>query len=868
LPSAAPSAVPGELLVSFKAGVSPAEIGRFYAEHGVSERQALDRYAPATAAHLKLVAVPPTRTAELAASLGNDPRVAYAEPNYVYAKVATAATPTEPIYALQWNLDNTGQWSTTPDADIDAPEAWRVTTGSPDVLVAELDFGVDYTHPDLAANIWTNPLEVPGDGIDNDGNGYVDDIHGYDFVNNDADPMDDDAVNGGHGTAVAGVLGATPFNGGTVGVAWQVGIIPIKIIAANNTVKTSDVVRAFEYINYLKAVEHQNIVATNNSYGLDQTAAGPSRALRDAMAGLDQPGMSPILHVCAVGNANSNDDVAPVFPACYDLPNIISVAATDWNDRYADFSNFGAKSVDLAAPGVNIATTVPHGGYTFTYHGTSAAAPQVTGAAALVASAFPGLTAAQIKQRILDGVDPIGQIGDNALKPTVTNGRLNVANALAGRPTDNDREPPAAVANLAATGSTFQSVTLRWTASGDDGLVGRAASYDLRYSTAPITTNSWDAATRATGEPGPRPAGAAETGIVTGLDPSKSYYFALKVRDEMGNESGLSNVAVGTTGPAAVVFADDMEGGSNGWTASGLWHQSALRSNSPTTSWYYGDEATRTYDTGAATSGLLTSPVINLKNAVHPVLIYREWRQVEDGAADPFTDVARVQVGTGPNRWDTVSQSWFSTAVDPLNWQDRGALLGWTGHLRSDLSEPQWVSRSVDLSAYVGQKVQVRFAFAAGDALFNDYEGWYVDDLAVYDTALTVPAGGSATATGNGSSAAPALDRSPTGVAALSVAPGGAGWGSESGTALAPPESSHDSENLRSDWRREQNGRGRPAAIPAFGPGMKGAVPSSRVVRAHRRSSGSPASSSLQDLFLDPPDGADGPGLRPGGRRG
>jgi subtilisin family serine protease len=755
VPDAASAVIPGELLVDFKSGVGPAEIDRFYADHGLSERQALDHYTTSNASHLKLVAVPAAHTTDTIAALESDPRVAYAEPNYVYSNVAAALTPTEAFYAAEWHLQNTGQWSSTPGADIGAPAAWQITTGSPDVLVAELDTGVDYTHPDLTANIWTNPNEIPGDGIDNDGDGYADDVHGIDAINRTGNPMDDGAL-GDHGTSVAGIIGATPFNGGTVGVDWRVGIIPIKVVSDADTVKTSDLVAAFEYVNYLKAVEHQNIVATNNSYVIDPKSAGQSRALRDAMAGLDQPGMAPILHVCAAGNANADDDANPVFPACYNLDNIVTVAATDFNDNYAGFSSYGATSVDLAAPGQTpIITTGPNGGYTVNFAGTSAAAPQVTAAAALVASAFPGITADQIKQRLLDSVDPIGQIGNNALKPTVTNGRLNVARALAGAAPDTDTQPPAAVTDLTGTATDFQSVSLNWTATGDDGSVGRASFYDLRYATAPITDATWDTATRAQGEPGPQPAGAAESFTVAGLDPSTTYYFGLKVRDEMGNESPLSDVAPATTAPAVTLFGDQMESGVNGWTASGLWHQSTLRSYSPSTSWYYGDEATRTYDTGAANSGTLTSPVIDLKRATHPVLIFREWREIEDVGAT-FGDSAVVQVGTGPKKWDTVSTSQFSTAIDPTNWQYRAAALGWNVPVQSPLGTPQWVSRAVDLSAYVGKTVQLRFLFATGDAAFNDFEGWYIDNVNVFDAAVpSVPSVSSGGTSGAGPSAAP-----------------------------------------------------------------------------------------------------------------
>jgi bacillopeptidase F (M6 metalloprotease family) len=201
----------------------------------------------------------------------------------------------------------------------------------------------------------------------------------------------------------------------------------------------------------------------------------------------------------------------------------------------------------------------------------------------------------------------------------------------------------------------------------------------------------------------------------------------------MGNPSGLSNVATATTLPAATIFSDDMESGPNGWTATGLWHQSSFRSDSPSRAWYYGDEATRTYDNGAANAGTLTSPVIDLRNATHPVLIYREWRSVED---TPIGDAALLQIGTGPNQWTTVTDSNFSTAIDPLNGQYlAAAYLGWNTPIDTDFDTPQWVSRAIDLSAYVGKKIHIRFAFETANPDFNSYEGWYVDDVSVFDNA-------------------------------------------------------------------------------------------------------------------------------------
>ena len=741
-PPTTATVIPGELLVSFRPGVTQAEIARFYADHDLAEKEALDRHARADGPRLRLVSVPAARTEALIPILERDPRVAYAEPNYLITGALQAATPTDPYYVQQTALDNFGQFSSVPDADIDATDAWKVTTGSPDVLIAVMDVGMNYTHPDLVANIWANPFETPGDGIDNDNNGYIDDIHGIDATNGSGDPFWDPAgVKGDHATNVASVIGATPFNESTAGIAWRVGIIPVQVVSDRDTLTTSDMVRAYQYVNYLKNVQGQNIVATNNSY---TSGSHYSQAVRDALAALDQPGMNPILHVCGAANDGRDLDADPLYPASYDLDNIVTVAATDWNDHCADWSAFGepglvstrygATSVDLGAPGYVQVISSAGDPYGFAgFSGTSAAAPHVTGAAALVASAFPGITAAQIKARILGGVDLIGDIGDNALKPTVTNGRLNIANALAGAPTEKDNKAPAAIANLVGTPTGFQSVTLTWTATGDDGPIGRAAFYDVRYSTAPITSRTWDAAVRVLAEPAPKAAGGAESFPVTGLEPGTLYYFAVRARDNMGNQSALSNVAAATTGPARTLFADNIENGANGWSATGLWHPSALRANSPAHAWYYGDEATRTYDTGAANAGTLTSPVLDLRNATHPVLIYRELRSVED---TPLGDYASLQIGTGPNQWATVTQSSFSTAIDPLNFQDLAAdLLGWSASVDTAFDTPQWVTRAADLSAYTGQTIQIRFAFDTGNPGYNVYEGWYVDDVNVFDTA-------------------------------------------------------------------------------------------------------------------------------------
>ena len=276
-----------------------------------------------------------------------------------------------------------------------------------------IDTGVDCHHPDLAANIWTNPGEsCPGcasDGIDNDGNGYVDDVHGWDFVNDDNDPIDDH----GHGTHVAGTIGASGSNGvGVAGVNWNVQIMPLKFIGANGQGTADDAVRAILYATRMGAV------ASNNSWGGEEF----SQALEDAIADADAHGS---LFVAAAGNSAKNTDTTPDYPSGFDLPNVLTVGATDQNDVRAWFSNYGKQSVDLAAPGTNIYSTWPGGIYRFS-EGTSMAAPHVTGVAALAKAAFPSASAVGLKALILRTADQNASFAGLS----TTGGRLNARAAV------------------------------------------------------------------------------------------------------------------------------------------------------------------------------------------------------------------------------------------------------------------------------------------------------------------------------------------------------------------------------------------------------------------------------------------------------
>ncbi len=683
---AGPPAVPGEIIISYGPSVTAGAIQAFQQQNGLQE---VDDLSIGSLTQTKLVSVPGEATSNLLQQLGNDPRVRFAEPNYI---VSIGATPNDPSFGSLWGLHNTGQTGGTPDADIDAPEAWDITTGSQSIIVGIIDTGVNYLHPDLAANMWTNPNEIPGDGIDNDNNNYIDDIHGINAITGSGDPMDDNS----HGSHTAGTIGGVGNNGlGVAGVNWSVSIIGCKFLNAAGSGNTANAIKCLQYFNHQKQVQGANILATNNSWG----GGGFSQALKDAFEGLDQPLMPKILHLTAAGNANNNNDIFAFYPANYDLSNLISVAATDHNDLYAGFSNYGATTVDMAAPGVSILSTVLGTSYGFK-SGTSMATPHVAGAAALAYSLFPNLSAVDMKQFILNNLDDISGLGNNFQKPTLTGGRLNVGNML-----NSDSTPPAAVTDLAQSGADLTSITVGWTASGDDGAVGQATSYDVRYSAAPINEGNWAGATQATGEPVPQPSGAPESFTIAGLDHSTGYFIGLKVADEANNQSPLSNVLLANTQTATTVFSDDMESGLGNWAAvgvPGLWHQSTNRALSPTTSWYYGIEGVFNYNTGGSNSGTLTSEPISLPVASQLLLNFEEWSEVEGLAS---FDRTRVQISTDAVTYTTVFESHGTSGV--------------------------WESRSLDLTAYSGSTIHLRYWFDSIDGFFNNFEGWYIDDVEI-----------------------------------------------------------------------------------------------------------------------------------------
>ncbi len=334
--------VPGELLVKYRNTVALSRVSMLHQNIAAVKKGEFKRI---NVHHIKL---PDNMSVEDAiAYYSQDPDIEYAEPNYI---VHATATPNDTFFSELWGLHNTGATvnlvSGTADADIDAPEAWDTVTGSSTVVIAVVDSGVAYNHPDLSANIWTNSGETGcSDGDDDDGNGYDDDCRGWDFVDGDNDPMDYNS----HGTHVAGTIAAAGNSGsGITGVMWQAKIMPLRFLGADGSGLTTDAVQAILYANANGA----HII--NNSWG----GSGFSMTLKAAIDA------SSALVVCAAGNGGldgigDDNDITPFYPAGYTSDNVISVAATDQNDLITSFSNFGAVSVDLTAPGKNVYSTVP-----------------------------------------------------------------------------------------------------------------------------------------------------------------------------------------------------------------------------------------------------------------------------------------------------------------------------------------------------------------------------------------------------------------------------------------------------------------------------------------------------------------------------
>ncbi|HUU75418.1 MAG TPA: S8 family serine peptidase, partial [Methanoregulaceae archaeon] len=376
---------------------------------------------------LHLVVVPEgVSVEEMIDEYQNDPSVEYAQPNYILSlpsspielnrpsgEIPATDYPDDTYFPLQWALSNSGQEVNgnigTFGADIGILQAWDVTQGNKEVIIAVIDTGVDITHPDLMDNIWMNANEIPSNNLDDDNNGYIDDYQGFNFLEMSGDPADDN----GHGTHCAGTIGASGNNGiGISGVTWNARVMPLKCLNAQGYGSTADAIDSIGYASMMGA----DIVSI--SWGCSEY----DQALYEVIS------QSPALFVCAAGNSGQDNDVYPVYPANYNCENIISVAATGQDDELAGFSNWGQYTVDIGAPGVNIISNCPawKGEPYIFMSGTSMAAPFVAGVAGLIATEEPGISPQELKIRILSSVDLIDSLHDK----TVAGGRLNAANAF------------------------------------------------------------------------------------------------------------------------------------------------------------------------------------------------------------------------------------------------------------------------------------------------------------------------------------------------------------------------------------------------------------------------------------------------------
>lgn len=413
-----------EVLVKFRSHVSRSEIRKLAARNN-------DRVEDGLELVKGLIAIDDIDNADpesiAAQYLSMNDLVEYAQPNYQirlgrteFHEVADtesereqfAGAPNDPHFGDQWALLNSGQNGGKAKADIDATKAWQKTQGSEEIVVAVLDTGVDYTHSDLVSNVWMRPDSVP-QYVDNE-LGSVNDRYGFNADDNASDPMDDN----GHGTHCAGVIGAEGNNEvGIAGINWNVQIMPLKFLGRGGFGSTKN---AIEAINY--AVDRKqhgvNVRVISASWGSTQS----SKALEDAIRAAGEQG---ILFVAAAGNANTDNDKRPHFPSNYNLPNVISVAALDNNDLLASFSNFGAKTVHVAAPGKDIVSTWLNDSYREA-SGTSMATPHIAGVAALILANEPDLTVEQLRNRIFKSIDKI-----DGLAGRLSNaGRINAAKAL------------------------------------------------------------------------------------------------------------------------------------------------------------------------------------------------------------------------------------------------------------------------------------------------------------------------------------------------------------------------------------------------------------------------------------------------------
>jgi subtilisin family serine protease len=552
---------PLSVLVKFAAGTKDRDIERAMKSVDGTVRRQYD-IVPGLV-HLEVG----TSVERAIAMLAANPAVEYVEPDWVHR---VDAVPNDSQFGNLWGMRNIGQTVNSDPgvsgADSRAHLAWDTYTGDANFVIAVIDDGTNNTHPDLAANMWSNPGEVAGNGLDDDGNGLVDDTWGWDFYQGDSSPY-----NTKHGTHTAGTVGAVGNNGtGVAGVMWRCKLMALRFLGPNGGY-TSDAISCVQYLT------QKQVKVSNNSWG----GGGFSQGLYDAIAASRNVGH---LFVAAAGNSGINSDSSPAYPGAYNLDNIINVAATDNNDGRASFSNYGASTVDIGAPGVNILSTYGTSGYSY-LNGTSMACPHVAGAAALVYSANPSYSYTQVKNRLMSTARAVSSLSGRC----VTGGVLNVQAAL-GSSAPNTA-PTVAISSPGSNASFTQGSSITFTGSSSDsqdgsltgsmtwssslqGALGTGGTFsrsDLVLGTHTITASSTDSGNLtavatvtitvldANAVPPAAPSGVtltAASGVVTVRwtdNSSNELQFEIKRQTRVGNSWG-TEVVVGTVGANVTQF--------------------------------------------------------------------------------------------------------------------------------------------------------------------------------------------------------------------------------------------------------------------------------------------------------------------------
>lgn len=681
---------------------------------------------------------------EALVALNGTPGVLYAEPNYQLK--ATAIIPNDPRFDELWGMHNTGQTGGVADADIDAPEAWNSRRGSRNIVVAVIDTGVDYTHSDLTNNMWVNPGEIAGNDIDDDGNGFVDDIYGYDFYNNDGDPKDDH----GHGTHCSGTIGGEGDNGiGVAGVCWEVSVMGLKFLSSSGGGSTGDAIECIEYATLMGA----NVMS--NSWG----GGSFSQALKDS---IDAGGAAEIAFVAASGNDSDNTDTYPHYPSSYDSDCIISVMSTTSTDARSSFSNYGLNSVDLGAPGSSILSCVPGGGYA-SKSGTSMACPHVAGACALLLSANPSMSVAQVKEALMSTVD------ETLAGQCASGGRMNIATALRGvGPAWLSVAPDGALGIIAGAGANigvgvsvaelspgrYQGVitvesndpitpvaisTVTLTVVDDDLVVTPVAALmfsgvrggpfapgaiDIAVMNAGLNPLNWSLTgvppwLEATSDAGTLASDAGVTITVSISDfgrfmPTGLHEADLRFTNHVTGAIRRQPVSLDVLPPAPMAIHYFPLDTSPGWTTQGQWEFGAPVGGSgfPSTP-HTGANVYGYYLAGAYPNNLpeyfLVSEALDCTGYESLTLQFWRWLGIESSSFDHAT---------------------IDVSIDGANWTEV-----WS-HTSGTFTDPSWQDVSYPLPASTDNQpsVYIRWGMGPTDGSVT-YCGWHIDDIAILGVA-------------------------------------------------------------------------------------------------------------------------------------